>query len=109
MTFQAPDLTLADYDVGRGFRCNIERKQENFDVATCLMPLPVVADSYLKGEYRWGPRDRKKITQFGFVADGDVNDNYWVPMGIVNFQGALNGISVSLASAVAGLVAYSLF
>ena len=60
MTEAAPDLKWPEYDTSRGFRCNVENIS-NVDRATCVMPLPVKADSYLRGEYRWQPNDRKKI------------------------------------------------
>ena len=75
----------------------------NFDRATCVMPLPLKADSYLRGEYRWRPNDRKKIIQHGFVANGTPADNYWVDLGVVEFQGAMNSltVTVSLVAAIA--------
>lgn len=60
MTEAAPDLKWSEYDTSRGFRCNVENVA-SVDRATCIMPLPVKADSYLRGEYRWQPNDRKKI------------------------------------------------
>jgi len=60
MMNQAPDLKWDDYDVDIGFRCDVENITD-FDRATCLMPLPVDAESYLRGEYRWRPNDREKI------------------------------------------------
>lgn len=69
----APDMQFSSYDVDIGFRCDIETKGA-FDVAKCLMPLPVESDSYLRGEYRWSPNDRNQlISQFGFVANGSIS------------------------------------
>ena len=69
----APDLLWDEFESERGFRCRVENKGD-FDVAQCLMPLPVASDSYLKGEYRWNPSDRKRISQYGYIADGS-SDN----------------------------------
>ena len=94
MGFNAPDLTLAKYDADRGFRCNVETRGEDFDVATCLMPLPSQGDleeilgveGNMSGEYRYSPHDSQRISQFGFVANGEqVTQNYWVPLGVVAF------------------------
>ena len=102
MTQPAVDLKWDEYDTLRGFLCNVEQVQA-FDKATCLMPLPVKADSYLRGEYRWQPNDRKKVVQHGFVANGTPEENYWVDLGIVEFQGAMQALTttVSLVSAIA--------
>ena len=56
----APDFLWEEFENERGFTCKVNNK-DDFDVAQCLMPLPVAADSYLKGEYRWNPSDRKRI------------------------------------------------
>ncbi len=108
MGFNAPDLTLAKYDIDLGFRCSVETRGEDFDVATCLMALPqpgeleeiLGLEGSFGGEYRYSPSDIKRITQFGFVANGEdeVTQNYWVPLGVVAFQGALNGLGVGLAT-----------
>ena len=49
------------------------------------MFLPVIAESYLAGEYRWCPDDKKAITQLGFVANGSITENKWIALGIVDF------------------------
>lgn len=49
------------------------------------MPLPVKADSYLRGEFRWGPNGRERIVQHGFVANGTPLENYWINLGEVEF------------------------
>lgn len=69
MTKIAPNLKWDEYDTLRGFRCSVTQLQ-TYDLAQCVMPLPVQADSYLRGEYRWRPDDRKKVVQHGFVANG---------------------------------------
>ena len=58
-----PDFQWDDFDSTRGFRCQVTKRRgdKNYDVAECMMFLPVKADSYLKGEYRWSPDDRKKV------------------------------------------------
>ena len=60
MTLPAPDLKWDEFETQRGFRCHVENIG-SFDVAKCLMPLPVASDSFLRGEYRWNPNDRKRI------------------------------------------------
>jgi len=108
MGFGAPDLQAEEFAVSTGFRCTVENRAE-FDVATCIMPMPVETDPslYEKGEYRFSPSDEQRIAQYGFVANGNVPQNYWVPMGVVNFQNAVNSLSAGVA--LASLVAVSLF
>ena len=67
------------------------------------MPLPVAQDSYLRGEYRWHPNDRKRIIQYGFVANGTPSENYWVSLGVVEYQGAMDSLTVTV-SFVAAIV-----
>ena len=102
MTKPAPDLKWDEYDTQRGFRCHVE-KIGDFDRAQCLMPMPVAQDSYLRGEYRWHPHDRKRIVQHGFVANGTPSDNYWVSLGVVEFQGAMDTLTATV-SFVAAIV-----
>lgn len=81
MGFNAPDLTLEEYDVDLGFRCSVETRGEDFDVATCLMALPKAEEdsefatpglrTAFTGEHRYNPSDDYRITQFGFVANGE--------------------------------------
>lgn len=49
----APDLNWDEYDIERGFRCQVERRG-NFDVAQCFFFQPMEGD-YKGGEYRWSP------------------------------------------------------
>lgn len=80
----APDLKWDDWDLDRGFVCGVKRVGQ-FDQAKCMMPLPVEANSYLKGEYRWSPSEVENIEQFGFVANGNPAENKWVNFGYVEF------------------------
>ena len=80
-------------------------------MAICLMPLPIAEMADLeKGEYRYGPLDENRISQFGFVANGiSVEQNYWVPLGVVKFQGAMNGFGLAIATAVASVALMTVF
>jgi len=73
------------------------------------MPLPVKAESYLRGEYRWRPSDREKVVQYGFVANGTPTENYWVNLGLIEFSGAFDSLAISGLSALVAAVAMTLF
>ena len=91
MEASAPEFQWGRFDLGeRGFKCKVEARETKdlgiVDVAECLMPLPVWAEDYARGEYRWKPYDRKRIVQYGFVGnDNDDVANKWVSLGVVEF------------------------
>ena len=110
-SFETPPNLLweSQYDVEEvGFRCTVTKKGL-FDDAKCLMPLPVESDSYLRGEYRWNPNDRTltEITQIGYVASRDITQNSWVNLGVVQFMGGFNGLTVSIATMIVGFLTMS--
>ena len=106
MEAKAPEFQWGNFDVDRGFRCHVQEKSitdedgnsETYDIADCLMPLPVWNNGeFERGEYRWRPGDRKRILQYGYIGNimGDGDDNVWVPLGSVEFLG---GISLTTAA-----------
>ena len=103
-----------DYDVSKGFLCEVENKGD-FDVALCLMLLPVEAESYLKGEYRWSPEMKNRfqkpadpVLQYGYVTNGVVEENKWVQLGEVVFTGAIS-VTFSVGATVAAIATMTLF
>ena len=122
MASPAPDRTDAEYEKkGVGFRCNVEKtydeeKAEHFDIATCLMPMPITEMiDFEIGEYRYSPLDENIIKQYGYVYDPpseegeDILDNRWVPLGTVKFQGAMDGVNMAIGAALAGIVIMTMF
>ena len=63
----------------------------------------------LKGEYRYHPGDDNIISQFGFVSNGNPDQNYWVPLGTLEFSSAVKGASYALALGAASLLTMSAF
>ena len=102
----APDFKWDENDLERGFRCEVVNKGD-FDVAECLMFLPVEMEDYRLGEYRWSPYEEEDgYNQMGIVANGNPGENYYVQLGPVIFSGA---ITVSLGVATASLFAATFF
>ena len=61
------------------------------------------------GEYRYHPGDDNIISQFGFVSNGNQDQNYWVPLGTLEFSSAVKGVSYALALGAASIITMSVF
>ena len=88
------DLLNGDYEVDRGFWCDVSTDYIAYHTARCVAFLPEYSDKYKTGEYRWYPGDLNLISQRGFIGERDTWFNQFVPLGSIEFSGAtalLNG------------------
>merc|ERR1712151_121499 len=70
----APDLRKNNYDIDNGWMCKVDTEENDWkDIVECIYFMPIEAEEYPYGQYRWSPyglahKGVDNIPQVGFSA-----------------------------------------
>ena len=85
----APDLSKDNYDIETGWMCSVNTEISDYnDTAECVYFMPIEADEYPTGQFRWSPfglggKAVENIPQVGFGTSS--TGNRWYYLGIAEF------------------------